>query len=197
MGRKAKAGFYAYDDAGKRTGLWDGLDARFPRADDQPDLTDVQHRLMLAQMLEAVRALEDGVLEDIREGDVGAILGWGFAPWTGGPFGWLDMLGAERAVAIADDLTARHGDRFAAPGPAARDGRQGPDLLRPLRQTGRKRRRLTPQGARASLRASLHHANIHGGAGAVSPRKPRRVRPALRWQTAPSRPPRAARRHGR
>ncbi|TJZ82737.1 3-hydroxyacyl-CoA dehydrogenase NAD-binding domain-containing protein [Paracoccus hibiscisoli] len=115
MGRKSNAGFYAYDDAGKRQGLWEGLDAQFPRAEDQPDLHDVQHRLMFAQTLEAVRALEEGVLEDIREGDVGAILGWGFAPWTGGPFGWLDMLGAGRAVEICDRLTAAHGDRFKAP----------------------------------------------------------------------------------
>ncbi|MGN7869220.1 3-hydroxyacyl-CoA dehydrogenase NAD-binding domain-containing protein [Paracoccus sp. 22332] len=115
LGRKAKAGFYAYDDAGKRQGLWDGLAARYPQSDDQPDLHDVQHRLMLVQALEAVRAFEDGVLEDIREGDVGAILGWGFAPWSGGPFSWLDMLGSARAVQICDRLAADHGDRFAAP----------------------------------------------------------------------------------
>ncbi|WP_304615697.1 3-hydroxyacyl-CoA dehydrogenase NAD-binding domain-containing protein [Paracoccus sp. (in: a-proteobacteria)] len=115
MGRKAAAGFYAYDEAGKRQGLWEGLDAQFPRADDQPSLEEVQHRLMFAQTLEAVRALEEGVLEDIREGDVGAILGWGYAPWSGGPFGWLDILGAERAVAICDQLAGAHGERFAAP----------------------------------------------------------------------------------
>lgn len=115
MGRKSKSGFYAYDEDGKRQGLWDGLDAQYPRSPDQPDLHDVQHRLMFAQALEAVRAFEAGVLEDIREGDVGAILGWGFAPWTGGPFGWLDMLGAARAVEICDRLTAEHGERFAAP----------------------------------------------------------------------------------
>ena len=115
LGRKSNAGFYAYDADGKRQGLWDGLAARYPQADDQPDLTTVQHRLMFAQTLEAVRAFEDGVLEDIREGDVGAILGWGFAPWTGGPFAWLDMLGAARAVQICERLTAAHGDRFAAP----------------------------------------------------------------------------------
>ena len=114
MGRKANAGFYAYED-GKRQGLWQGLDAQYPRADDQPALADVQHRLMFAQTLEAVRALEDGVLEDIREGDVGAILGWGFAPWSGGPFGWLDILGASRAVEICDRLAAAHGVRFKAP----------------------------------------------------------------------------------
>jgi 3-hydroxyacyl-CoA dehydrogenase/enoyl-CoA hydratase/3-hydroxybutyryl-CoA epimerase len=116
LGRKAAAGFYAYDAAGKRTGLWDGLAAEYPPAADQPELTEVQHRLLFAQVLEAVRALEGGVLTDIREGDVGAILGWGFAPWSGGPFSWLDMIGAARAVDLCKGLTARHGDRFAPPG---------------------------------------------------------------------------------
>ncbi len=115
MGRKAKAGFYSYDAAGKREGLWDGLAKAWPVAAVQPDLVTVQHRLLMTQVLEAVRALEEGVLTDIREGDVGAILGWGFAPWSGGPFSWLDMIGAARAVEICDGLAAAHGVRFAAP----------------------------------------------------------------------------------
>ncbi len=115
LGRKSKSGFYAYDDKGGRLGLWDGLAADYPVAKEQPDLTDVQHRLMMAQVLEAVRALEEGVLEDIREGDVGAILGWGFAPWSGGPFSWLDIIGAGTAVDICDGLEKAHGARFAAP----------------------------------------------------------------------------------
>lgn len=115
LGRKAKAGFYAYDDNGKRTGLWPGLAAAWPHAPEQPPLTEVQHRLAMIQTLEAVRALEEGVLTDVREGDVGAILGWGFMPWSGGPFSWLDILGAAKAVEIADGLAAAHGPRFAPP----------------------------------------------------------------------------------
>ncbi|MCR8723139.1 3-hydroxyacyl-CoA dehydrogenase NAD-binding domain-containing protein [Frigidibacter sp. ROC022] len=115
IGRKSKSGFYAYDEKGKRLGLWDGLAERYPHADPQPVLTEVQHRLIMAQVLEAVRALQDGVLTDIREGDVGAILGWGFMPWSGGPFSWLDRIGAARAVQICEGLEARHGARFAAP----------------------------------------------------------------------------------
>ncbi|MCR8546833.1 3-hydroxyacyl-CoA dehydrogenase NAD-binding domain-containing protein [Salipiger sp. P9] len=115
LGRKAKAGFYAYDDSGRRLGLWDGLAARYPSEEEQPDLLDVQHRLLFVQVLEAVRALEEGVLTDIREGDVAAILGWGFAPWSGGPFGWLDMLGTPYAAERCDRLAARYGPRFACP----------------------------------------------------------------------------------
>jgi 3-hydroxyacyl-CoA dehydrogenase/enoyl-CoA hydratase/3-hydroxybutyryl-CoA epimerase len=115
LGRKAKAGFFDYDETGKRGGYWPGLAKKFPRKAVQPPVDEVKNRLMMAQVLEAVRALEAGVLTDIREGDVGAILGWGFAPWSGGPFSWLDMIGAAKAVAICDDLAARFGPRFAAP----------------------------------------------------------------------------------
>jgi 3-hydroxyacyl-CoA dehydrogenase/enoyl-CoA hydratase/3-hydroxybutyryl-CoA epimerase len=115
LGRKAKAGFYAYDDAGKRTGLWSGLGEKYAPVDDQPDLIEVQHRLMFSQVLEAVRALEEDVLEDICEGDVGAILGWGFAPWSGGPFSWLDIIGSPYAAERCDQLAAKFGDRFATP----------------------------------------------------------------------------------
>ncbi|WP_166417379.1 3-hydroxyacyl-CoA dehydrogenase NAD-binding domain-containing protein [Cochlodiniinecator piscidefendens] len=115
LGRKANAGFFDYDEKGKRQGYWSGLGEKFARLDDQPDLTEVQHRLLFAQVLEAVRALEEGVLEDIREGDVGAILAWGFAPWSGGPFSWLDILGTPYAAERCDQLTETYGARFEPP----------------------------------------------------------------------------------
>ncbi|RYH07922.1 3-hydroxyacyl-CoA dehydrogenase NAD-binding domain-containing protein [Tropicimonas sp. IMCC6043] len=125
LGRKAKAGFYAYDECGKRQGLWTGLTEKYPLAAEQPALVEVQHRLLFVQVLEAVRALEEGVLADIREGDVGAILGWGFAPWSGGPFSWLDMLGPPYATERTSALAAAHGARFSPP-----------DLLREMAAKG-------------------------------------------------------------
>lgn len=115
IGRKAGKGFYDYDATGRRIGLWPGLVQAWPLSAEQPPLSAVQNRLLMIQALEAVRARDEGVLTDIREGDVGAILGWGFAPWSGGPFGWLDILGADRAVAMCDGLGADHGARFAPP----------------------------------------------------------------------------------
>ena len=115
LGRKAQAGFFDYDEAGKRQGYWKGMHDKFPLAETQPDLIEVQERLMFVQVLEAVRALEEGVLEDIREGDVGAVLAWGFAPWSGGPFSWLDILGAEYAAERCDQLEAAYGERFKCP----------------------------------------------------------------------------------
>ena len=115
LGRKANAGFFDYDDKGKRVEYWKGLQEKYPHAENQPDLIEVQERLMFAQVLEAVRALEEGVLEDIREGDVGAILGWGFAPWSGGPFSWLDIIGTPYAAERCDQLAQAYGERFACP----------------------------------------------------------------------------------
>ncbi len=115
LGRKSNSGFYDYDDSGKRTGIWPGLKERFPVRDSQPAAEDVKNRLLMIQTLEAVRAFEEGVLTDVREGDVGAVLGWGFAPWSGGPFSWLDMMGAGSAAAMCDELRKRHGARFKVP----------------------------------------------------------------------------------
>lgn len=139
LGRKSNAGFYAYDEKGKRLGLWEGLDELTPMLDEQPEVTEVQHRLMFAQVLEAVRALEEGVLEDIREGDVGAILGWGFAPWSGGPFSWLDILGAPYAADRCDQLAQRYGERFSCP-----------DLLREMADKGQTFYGRFGQGAAAA-----------------------------------------------
>ncbi len=115
LGRKANAGFFDYDEKGKRLGYWKGLQEKYPLADEQPDLIEVQERLMFAQVLEAVRALEEGVVEDIREADVGAILAWGFAPWSGGPLSWVDIIGTPYAAERCDQLAAKYGERFACP----------------------------------------------------------------------------------
>ena len=125
LGRKSAAGYYEYDERGKRVGIWQGLKDQYTKKDKGIDLLEVQHRLMFVQVLEAVRSLEEGVLMDVREGDVGAILGWGFAPWSGGPLSWFDMLGSEYAAARCDELEAAYGSRFAAPG-----------LLRDMANTG-------------------------------------------------------------
>ncbi len=130
LGRKARAGFYVYDGDGRRQRLWDGLGQRYPLAESQPEITEVQHRLILVQVLEAVRTMEEDVLTDIREGDVGAVLGWGFPPWSGGPFSWLDMIGAGRAVEICQRLETRYGDRFHPPQPLKDAAAQGTGFYR-------------------------------------------------------------------
>ena len=115
LGRKARAGFFNYSEKGKREGFWKGLEEKYPLSTTIPAFEDVQHRLMFIQALEAVRALEEGVLMDIREGDVGAILGWGFAPWSGGPLSWLDILGTPYAAERCQTLCETYGQRFECP----------------------------------------------------------------------------------
>ncbi|MCJ8333202.1 MAG: 3-hydroxyacyl-CoA dehydrogenase NAD-binding domain-containing protein [Epibacterium sp.] len=120
LGRKAGKGFFDYDAKGKRVEYWKGLSDKYPVTTEQPDFIEVQERLMFAQVLEAVRALEENVLMDIREGDVGAILAWGFAPWSGGPLSWLDIIGTPYAAERCDQLTEKYGERFTCP-PLLRD----------------------------------------------------------------------------
>ena len=114
LGRKSNAGFYSYDN-GKRQGIWKGLQDHWMPLEKQPNFDEVKYRLAMIQALEALRAIEDGVLTDIREGDVGAILGWGCMPWAGGPLSWLDLIGANEAIKICEMLSEKHGNRFCSP----------------------------------------------------------------------------------
>ena len=128
MGKKSQSGFYSYDERGKRQGLWEGLSEKYPVKEQQPDVSEVRNRLIMAQVLEALRAKDEDVLLDIREGDVAAILGWGFMPWSGGPFSWIDMVGADKVVEICDDLTKTYGERFEAPQSLRDMASQGEDF---------------------------------------------------------------------
>ncbi|QJE72139.1 3-hydroxyacyl-CoA dehydrogenase [Aerophototrophica crusticola] len=115
-GRKGGKGFYDYPEGGKKR-LWPDLATHWPQrpADQQPDVEEVKTRLLYAQALDAVRCLEAGVLTTPEDGDVGAILGLGYAPWTGGPFSLIDTVGVARFVAECDALAAKHGERFSPP----------------------------------------------------------------------------------
>ena len=59
-----------------------------------------------------MRCLEEGVLRAPIDADVGAILGWGFAPYTGGPVSYIDTMGAKAFVAVCEELAAKYGERF-------------------------------------------------------------------------------------
>ncbi|HYC98281.1 3-hydroxyacyl-CoA dehydrogenase NAD-binding domain-containing protein [Brevundimonas sp.] len=115
-GRKNGKGFYDYDSKPKT--LWSGLAELAPVKinDSTPELVeDQKQRLLYRQAVEVARCWEEGVIDDPREADVGAILAWGFAPWTGGPITLIDQTGLKAFVAKADDYAARYGDRFKVP----------------------------------------------------------------------------------
>jgi 3-hydroxyacyl-CoA dehydrogenase / enoyl-CoA hydratase / 3-hydroxybutyryl-CoA epimerase len=112
-GVKASKGFYDYDARGKRTRLWPGTLAYGGgnwRSDADPKA--LMERLITIQALEAARSFEEGVVVDPRDADVGAILGWGFAPFTGGPLSLIDTMGAAAFVERCKRLAAEHGERF-------------------------------------------------------------------------------------
>ena len=121
LGRKNGKGFYEYPEKGDKR-LWVGLSSLQARRIDAGDVdqTEIKRRFLIAQALEAARTMEEGVLEDPREADVGSILGFGFAPFTGGVLSYIDLMGAGAFVAHCDELARKFGDRF-APGAQLRD----------------------------------------------------------------------------
>ena len=117
-GRKNGKGFYDYPEKGKgQKSLWAGLAALQPRHLD-PDTLDVEElkqRFLVAQAVEAARTVEDHVITDPREADVGSILGFGFAPFTGGTLSYIDFMGTKNFVALCHRLEAKYGSRFTPP----------------------------------------------------------------------------------
>ena len=110
-GRKSGGGFYDYPEGGKKA-LWAGLTEQFPLAAVQPDFDEVKERLLFAQLVPAVKCFADGVVHDPQSADIGAIFGWGFAPWTGGPMSFIDTIGMDAFLQRADQLKNTHGKRF-------------------------------------------------------------------------------------
>ncbi|MEN0041895.1 MAG: FAD-dependent oxidoreductase [Pseudomonadota bacterium] len=116
VGKKAGKGWYDYHPKPKGAKLWPDLKTMHEQQyADAIDNQEIKDRFLYTIALEAVRCLEEGVVTDIREADVGAILGFGFAPFTGGPLSYIDRIGADAFAARAQDLASRHGDHFTPP----------------------------------------------------------------------------------
>jgi 3-hydroxyacyl-CoA dehydrogenase/enoyl-CoA hydratase/3-hydroxybutyryl-CoA epimerase len=112
-GRKNRKGFYDYPDKGPKR-LWPGLaDLQAKKIDpDSIDIEELKQRLLGIQALETARCFEEHVLTDVREADVGSILGFGFAPYSGGTLSYIDMMGVKRFVEQCRKLEAKYGERF-------------------------------------------------------------------------------------
>ncbi|MEX6634301.1 3-hydroxyacyl-CoA dehydrogenase NAD-binding domain-containing protein [Hyphococcus lacteus] len=113
-GRKSGGGFYEYPEGGKKH-LWQGLSEHFPVADEQPSLEETKERLLYAQLIPAAQCYAEGIVFDPQSADLGAIFGWGFAPWTGGPMSHIDTIGLENFVRKAESLAQKYGARFSPP----------------------------------------------------------------------------------
>ncbi|MGY6248613.1 3-hydroxyacyl-CoA dehydrogenase NAD-binding domain-containing protein [Bosea thiooxidans] len=113
LGRKNRKGFYDYPEAGPKR-LWPGLvDIVGGRlAPELVDMEELKHRLLVTQALEAAKTYEEGVVTDPREADVGSIIGFGFAPFSGGTLSYIDNMGAAAFVKLCEKLAKKHGERF-------------------------------------------------------------------------------------
>lgn len=110
-GRRAGKGFYSYPQDGKKH-LWSGLNELYPAMDVQPSVEDVKRRLLYIQALEAARCIEEGVVTEAADADIGAVLGLGFPTWAGGTLSLIETVGLATFVSECDSLAGQHGERF-------------------------------------------------------------------------------------
>ncbi|PLT92603.1 3-hydroxyacyl-CoA dehydrogenase NAD-binding domain-containing protein [Sinorhizobium medicae] len=112
-GRKNGKGFYEYPAKPAKKYLWPGLKELFPQTNaDGIDVDVLKQRFLVTIALEAALTIEEGIVTDPREADVGSILGFGFAPYTGGTLSYIDGMGAKAFVTLCETLARDYGDHF-------------------------------------------------------------------------------------
>lgn len=114
LGRAGGGGFYDYPKDQPKA-LWAGLKTRFPARPEAVPFQDAKDRILYIQSLEALRCLEEGVLESLAEANVGSILGFGYPAWTGGVIQFVNATGTAAFCARAEALAKAYGPRFAPP----------------------------------------------------------------------------------
>lgn len=114
LGRKNKSGFYRYNDKGRRRGI-DPTAYQFFKGDGSKTLPleEIQNRGLMLMLNEAVLCLEEGIIARPGDGDLGAVFGIGFPPFTGGPFRAMDTWGIANVVNTMRQLQDKYGPRFA------------------------------------------------------------------------------------
>ncbi len=115
-GRKNGKGFYDYPQKPAKKHLWPGLKDLYPQKKAEAvDFGELKQRLLAVIALEAARVMEEKIVTDPREADVGSILAFGFAPYTGGALSYIDGIGAAEFVRIARRLQKKYGAEFKPP----------------------------------------------------------------------------------
>ncbi|WP_020631282.1 3-hydroxyacyl-CoA dehydrogenase NAD-binding domain-containing protein [Amycolatopsis alba] len=116
-GRSTGSGFYDYDEAGKRTGLWPGLRDAFKSGSAEVPFEDLKERMLFAEALETVKCFDEGVLTTVADANIGSIFGIGFPAWTGGVIQYINQYegGLQGFVDRSRQLAERYGDHFTPP----------------------------------------------------------------------------------
>ena len=113
LGKKSGKGFYSY--AGKKKTLNPEINAyikQFVEEDLHLDEKEIQDRLVCRFVNEAVKCLEDEIIENAVVGDIGLVFGTGFAPFRGGPFRFIDQVGADKYVGMMNNFAGKYGPQF-------------------------------------------------------------------------------------
>jgi 3-hydroxyacyl-CoA dehydrogenase/enoyl-CoA hydratase/3-hydroxybutyryl-CoA epimerase len=112
-GKAAGAGFYEYPQTGTKY-LWPELTTMFSQ-NGQYEQQEMVDRMLFVQALDTVRCLEEGVLRNVADANIGSIFGWGFSPFNGGTLQFINGYGLEKFIARAKQLEAKYGERFSVP----------------------------------------------------------------------------------
>ena len=114
-GRKNGRGFYLYGQKGRKSkkqvdpAIYPLIGAQGQGRLSAPQVAE---RCVMLMLNEAVRCVDEQVIRSVRDGDIGAVFGIGFPPFLGGPFRYIDSLGAGEVVAIMQRLATQYGSRF-------------------------------------------------------------------------------------
>jgi len=114
FGRKSSKGFYVYPKKGRKT-VNKNIYRYFGGEERKSlDKNKIQQQIGLSMVNEALLCLQEGILASAADGDLAAILGLGFPPFTGGPFSYVNAQGASNVLAQLNELEESYGIRFKA-----------------------------------------------------------------------------------
>ncbi|CAM2795920.1 fatty acid oxidation complex subunit alpha FadJ [Vibrio rarus] len=110
-GRKVGKGFYQYKGKEKKV---DKSVYRLLKLSPSRSLSeeDIALRCVIPLLNEAVRCLDEGIIASARDGDIGAIFGIGFPPFSGGPFRFMDTYGLAKLTDKMRQFEVTYGERF-------------------------------------------------------------------------------------